>query len=47
MYRRWPESFRGIDFCRLQPPGRENRFNEPVFATYQEMAAAIADVVEP
>lgn len=47
MYRRWPESYRGIDFCRLQPPGRENRFNEPNFATYQEMAAAMAGAVEP
>ena len=47
MYRRWPESRDGIDFCRLQPPGRENRFNEPIPATYQELAAAIADVVEP
>jgi surfactin synthase thioesterase subunit len=47
MYRRWPDTYRGIDFCRLQPPGRENRFREPIFATYQEMAAAIADVVEP
>lgn len=47
MYRRWPESYQGIEFCRLQPPGRENRFNEPIFATYQELASAIADVVEP
>jgi surfactin synthase thioesterase subunit len=47
MYRRWPENYHGIDFCRLQPPGRENRFNEPIFATYQELAAAIADTVEP
>jgi surfactin synthase thioesterase subunit len=47
MYRRWPDSYRGIDLCRLQPPGRENRFREPIFGTYQEMAVAIADVVEP
>lgn len=47
MYRRWPESHGAIDFCRLQPPGRENRFSEPIFATYQEMAGAIADAVEP
>jgi len=47
MYRRWPESHNGIDFCRLQPPGRENRFREPIHPTYQEMAAAIADVIEP
>jgi len=47
MYRRWPETYRGIDFCRLQPPGRENRFNEPIFATYQDMAVAIADAVKP
>lgn len=47
MYRQWPESRGGMDFCRLQPPGRENRFREPILATYQELAAAIADVVEP
>ncbi|MGW1917666.1 thioesterase II family protein [Streptomyces sp. NPDC002076] len=47
MYRQWPDSYRGIDICRLQPPGRENRFREPIFATYQEMAVALADAVEP
>lgn len=47
MYRQWPDSYRGIDICRLQPPGRENRFREPIFATYQQMAVALADAVEP
>jgi surfactin synthase thioesterase subunit len=47
MYRRWPEAYEGIDLCRLQLPGRENRFNEPIPATYQELAQALADVVEP
>ncbi|MEV5892527.1 thioesterase II family protein [Nonomuraea fuscirosea] len=47
MYRQWPERYRGVDFCRLQPPGRENRFREPIYATYQEMAVAMADVVKP
>lgn len=47
MYRRWPETHDGIDVCRIQPPGRENRFREPILRTYQELAAAIADAVEP
>lgn len=47
MYRRWPTSYRGIELVRLQPPGRENRFREPIIASYQEFAAAAADAVEP
>lgn len=47
MFRLWPEEYRGIEFCRLQPPGRENRFSEPICATYQEMAASLADAVVP
>ncbi|MEY9860775.1 surfactin synthase thioesterase subunit [Catenulispora sp. GAS73] len=47
MYRRWPETYRGVDLCRLQLPGRENRFTEPIMATYQELAQALADAVEP
>src|SRR4051794_36104147 len=47
MFRKWPDEYQGIELCRLQPPGRENRFSEPVLGTYQEMAASLADALEP
>lgn len=47
MYRSWPDLHRGIELVRLQPPGRENRFREPIPPTYEELAVAIADAVEP
>lgn len=47
MYRSWSDGHEGIDLVRLQPPGRENRFREPIPRTYQELAALMADAVEP
>jgi surfactin synthase thioesterase subunit len=47
MYRQWPESYDGVDYCRLQPPGRENRFNEPALRTYEEMGEELADLLGP
>ncbi|ASW54308.1 thioesterase II family protein [Plantactinospora sp. KBS50] len=38
MYRRWPRRLGDVEFLPLQLPGRETRFAEPTFETYQELA---------
>jgi surfactin synthase thioesterase subunit len=47
MYRNWPQRHRGVEFCPVQLPGRENRMRDPSPETYQELAAALAEAVTP
>jgi surfactin synthase thioesterase subunit len=47
MYRQWPQQQDGIEFLPLELPGHDTRFAEPNFATYQELAKAMADGLEP
>lgn len=47
MYRRWPQTAGGVEFCPLQPPGRENRLREKPYGAYETMAADLADILAP
>jgi len=47
MYRQWPAERDGVNFCPVQPPGRENRLREPSFATYQALADVLAEELLP
>src|SRR5690242_8679356 len=54
LYRRWPRRHGGIEggiegdieFVPLELPGRETRFAEPTFRTYQELATAMVPGIE-
>jgi surfactin synthase thioesterase subunit len=46
-YRRWPTARNGVEYCRLQPPGREKRIREPSFLTYVQLAEEICQVLAP
>jgi surfactin synthase thioesterase subunit len=41
LYRAWPALNGDIEFCPVQLPGRENRFSEPSFTTYDELAPSL------
>lgn len=43
MYAQWPHEWDGIEFCRVQPPGRENRMREPHYGTYDRLAVQLTD----
>lgn len=47
MYRQWPAEQDGIEFLPLELPGHETRFAEPNFSSYPDLAAAMADGLEP
>ncbi|MER6910509.1 thioesterase domain-containing protein [Streptomyces sp. NPDC000594] len=47
MYRHWPSSVDGVEFCPVQPPGRENRMREPAYSTYESMAEGLAEALRP
>lgn len=47
VYRRWPRRWRGTEFLPVELPGRETRFAEPTFETYQELAKAMVLGLEP
>jgi surfactin synthase thioesterase subunit len=47
MYRNWPADLAGMEVCAVQLPGRENRLRERPHATYQELAADLADALTP
>lgn len=47
MYQAWPRSVDGIDVCLIQPPARQNRIAEPHYETYENMAAALVEYLEP
>ncbi len=47
MYREWPTERSGVEFIRLQPPGRESRFREPVIQSYAELSEQIHRALLP
>jgi surfactin synthase thioesterase subunit len=47
LYRAWPRRRDGVDFLPVELPGRETRFAEPTFETYQELAKTMAVGLEP
>jgi surfactin synthase thioesterase subunit len=47
MYRNWPRWQGAVEFVPLELPGRETRFAEPTFSTYQELAQAMVGAIEP
>jgi surfactin synthase thioesterase subunit len=48
MYCTWPERLpEGIEVWGLQPPGRENRLDEPAFADVRALVADAASALEP
>jgi surfactin synthase thioesterase subunit len=47
MYREWPREFDGIEVCLIQPPGRENRFREPHYGTYPQLAKDLITDLAP
>lgn len=47
MYRRWPAMIGDVEVCPVQPPGRENRLREEPYATYEELADTLAEILLP
>ncbi|MFE2043093.1 thioesterase II family protein [Streptomyces sp. NPDC059477] len=41
MYNKWPQQIGDVEICRVQFPGRENRFREPHYGTYEELAEQV------
>ncbi|MFF8279548.1 thioesterase II family protein [Streptomyces lateritius] len=47
MFNQWPRWIGEVEVCPVQLPGRENRFREGHYGTYQELAADLADELTP
>jgi len=47
LYRRWPREWASVELVPVELPGRETRLAEPVMGTFQELAAAMNDALEP
>jgi surfactin synthase thioesterase subunit len=47
LFRRWPHERGGVEYCPLQPPGREERTREPTFMTYTELAEELSRDLAP
>ncbi|AEY87129.1 thioesterase [Streptomyces corchorusii] len=47
MYNKWPDQVDGVEICRVQPPGRENRYREPHYGTYEELAEQVTEALLP
>lgn len=47
MYRHWPEYIGKIEVCPIQPPGRENRFHEPTYTSYEQLAENLNEALLP
>ena len=47
MYRRWPRRWHDVEFLPVELPGRETRFAEPTFESYQELAKTMVLGLEP
>jgi surfactin synthase thioesterase subunit len=45
LYRRWPEEQGGVEFLPVELPGRDRRFAEPSFGSYQELAGALTSAL--
>lgn len=47
MYRQWPREHNGVEFLAVELPGRESRFSEPHFGTFQQLAEMMAEGLAP
>jgi surfactin synthase thioesterase subunit len=47
MYRHWPEFIGRLEVCPIQLPGRENRFHEPTYASYEQLAGEMNEALLP
>ncbi|WP_431873293.1 thioesterase II family protein [Amycolatopsis sacchari] len=47
LFRNWPKERGPVDLLPVELPGRETRLGEPVPGTFQELASAMADALEP
>jgi surfactin synthase thioesterase subunit len=47
MYRHWPEFIGKIEVCPIQLPGRENRFHEPTYSSYEQLAENFNEALRP
>ena len=47
LYRAWPTVWAGVELLPVELPGRETRLGEPVAATFQELAGAMIDALDP
>ena len=47
MYRQWPRFLGEVEIVPIQPPGRENRLREDPYATYEELADDLVEVLRP
>ncbi|WP_322905171.1 thioesterase II family protein [Paenibacillus sp. SGZ-1009] len=47
MYRHWPEFIGKIEVCPLQLPGRETRFHEPTYTSYEQLAQQLNEALQP
>jgi surfactin synthase thioesterase subunit len=47
MYRAWPRFVGRVEVCPVQLPGRENRFRDPLFTSYGELAGDMLAALEP
>lgn len=47
MYRQWPRFLGEVEMVPVQPPGRENRLREDPYATYEELADDLVEVLRP
>ena len=47
LYRAWPRRHDGVEFLPVELPGRETRFAEPSFETYQDLARSMVVGLAP
>lgn len=47
VYRRWPRERNGLEYCAVQPPGREHRMREPSYRTFGELAEELCQDLAP
>jgi surfactin synthase thioesterase subunit len=47
VYRRWPRERNGVEYCAVQPPGREHRLREPSYRTFGELAEELCRDLAP
>ncbi|MGW0936760.1 thioesterase II family protein [Streptomyces sp. NPDC002666] len=47
MYRKWPRFLGDVEIVPVQPPGRENRFREEPYKTYEALADDLVEVLLP
>ncbi|MDN3028469.1 alpha/beta fold hydrolase [Streptomyces sp. S.PB5] len=43
----WPAALDGTEVCPVQFPGRENRLGHPHYGSYENLADALAEALEP